>query len=121
MTPKDAQRRALLPRDDVAEDFVREFLGKFGAEPSAEVSEAEDSFTVRLKIGSAEQGMPEIFVVADTVRIHASQRTVALVIIRCGGIERWLLLPGVIDADRVRSQLIDGVLLVTLPKSTLEV
>jgi HSP20 family molecular chaperone IbpA len=92
-------------------------LHQFGAEPSAEVSEDDDSFTVRVRIQGVEQSEPQLFVVADTIAIHGSQRTFALVIVHCGSMERWLLLPGAIDASRVSTEVIDDVLSVTLPKS----
>jgi HSP20 family molecular chaperone IbpA len=120
LVTENARGATSLPRDDVVADFVREFFRQFEGEPAAQVSEGDDHFIVRFRIHDIQQRTPQLFVISETIAALGSRRRVAVVIIRFGGFERWVLLPDAIDADRVRSELIDGVLSVTLPKSMTE-
>ena len=121
--------RALRRRDDAFEDVMRDLFGRSVEEmmePPAEVSESETEVTVKLVVPGVEKDQLRVTVTDDTLTVRGElkkeseekKKNFHRQEIRYGSFQRSVTLPVDVEADKARAELKNGMLTVTVPKST---
>jgi len=113
------------------EDLVRRPLWRWPVEergwmPALDVFEKDDRFVVRAELPGMKEDDIDISVIGDTLSIKGEKKTETEVkdedYYRCersyGSFYRSIPLPSSVDINKIEANLDDGVLEVTLPKST---
>ncbi|HLK10572.1 MAG TPA: Hsp20/alpha crystallin family protein [Candidatus Binatia bacterium] len=122
----------LRRRDDVFEDLFREFFrppaaaGETEVAPPAEISEADGQVTVKMPLPGVEREHVQVSVEDDVVTVRGEmrqdtddrKRSFYRQEIRYGRFRRSLALPVEVDATKATAALKNGMLTITIPKST---
>jgi hypothetical protein len=106
-----------MPRDDMLEEFVREYFQRVDARKGSEVQEYDEAFALKLELPQSCVTAPEVYVVSDTSPEDAGTQAVVAVVIRAGAFEWWTLLPSAVRLDGIRAEHDGGIVWVTLPKA----
>lgn len=122
--------RALARRDDLFEDFFREFFtapetGVGPLEPAAEVAESDGDVIVKLEVPGVEKDQLHVSVTEDEVTVRGETRketeekkkSYYRQEIRYGAFQRTMPLPADVDPAKASAELKDGILKITLPKA----
>lgn len=121
--------RALERREDVFDDFMREFFGKARGEegfmPPVEVAEAEKDVTVTMAVPGVPKDKIDISVDDHVLTVRGEHRKESeekkqdyhRQEIRYGSFARSVRLPAEVDAGKAEADLKDGMLKIRLPKA----
>jgi HSP20 family protein len=120
--------RTLRRRDDVFEDFVRDFFGREegGAlEPPAEVAESENDITVKMLVPGVEKDQLQVAIDEDVLTVRGEMRkeheekkkNYYRQEIQYGAFQRAVRLPAEVEGTKATADLKNGTLKITLPKS----
>jgi HSP20 family protein len=122
--------RALARRDDLFEDFFREFFtapetGVGLLEPAAEVAVSDGDVIVKLEVPGVEKDQLHVSVTEDEVTVRGETRketeekkkSYYRQEIRYGAFQRTMPLPADVDPAKANAELKDGILKITLPKA----
>jgi HSP20 family protein len=120
--------RAIRRRDDMGDDFFRDFFRNAGdgaLEPAVEVSESDGEVTVKLEVPGVDKDQVSVSVADDVLTVRGEVRkekeekkkNFYRQEIRYGSFERSLKLPTEVEGDRGAAELKNGMLTITLPKS----
>jgi HSP20 family protein len=124
--------RALRRREDPFDDLFREFFRRpileeaDVIEPAAEVAESEGEVTVKMEVPGVEKDHLQLTVSDDRLIVRGEVRKESeekrkhyyRQEIRYGAFQRSVPLPVEVDAAKASAELKNGMLKVTLPKST---
>ena len=120
--------RSLRRRDDVFDDFVRDFFGREQGgtlEPPVEVAEGDTEVTVKMLVPGVEKDQLQVAIDEDILTVRGEVRkeqeekkkNYFRQEIRYGAFQRAVRLPAEIEATKVTADLKNGTLKITLPKS----
>jgi len=120
--------RALRRREEF-DDFFRDFLGHSESDviqPAADVSESNGEVTVKMAVPGVEKDKIQISVDDGLLDVHGETRKETKEEkknyyrqeIRYGAFRRRVPLPVAVDVDKARANLTNGMLTITMPKST---
>jgi HSP20 family protein len=124
-----SQFRGLRRRDDLLDDFFREFFraGEESGlmEPAAEVAESNGDVTVKMQVPGVPKDRLNISVAEDHLTVRGEvkkeeeekKKNFYRQEIRYGVFERTVALPAEVNADKAKAELKDGILRITLPKA----
>ncbi len=123
--------RALRRRDDAFEDLFRDFFRRSIVEegpivPAAEVAESDGEVTVKMEVPGVEKDQIQLTVSDDVLTVRGETRKESeekrknyyREEIRYGAFQRTVPLPVEVDGAKASAELKNGVLKITLPKST---
>jgi len=121
--------RSVAGREDVFDDFVREFFGKGeGADlmPPVEVAESNGEVTVKMAVPGVDKDQINISVDDHMLNVRGEckketedkKKNYYRQEIRYGSFARSVRLPTEVDTGKTNASLKNGVLTITLPKST---
>jgi len=123
--------RSLRRRDDLFEDFFRGILSRSEAdggllEPAVEVAESDKEVTVKMQVPGVEKDQLQLSVVDDELTVRGEvrketedkQKNFYRQEIRYGAFQRTVALPVEVDGAKAKAELKNGLLCVTLPKSS---
>ncbi len=126
LTKWDPLRR-LRRRDDVFEDFVRDFFGRDdgAVEPPVEVSEADGDVTVKMLVPGVEKDQLQVAIDEDLLTVRGEMRkeqeekkkNYYRQEIQYGAFQRAVRLPAEVEGTKATAELKNGTLKITLPKS----
>ena len=122
--------RSLARRDDLFEDFFREFFampetGVAPLEPAAEVAESDGDVIIKLEVPGVEKDKLHVSVTEDEVTVRGEARKETeekkknyyRQEISYGAFQRTVPLPSDVDPAKASAELKDGMLKITLPKA----
>jgi HSP20 family protein len=123
--------RALRRRDDLFEDFFREFFRRPMSEegemlaPAVDVAESDGEVIVKMEVPGVEKDQLHLTVADDHLTIRGESRKESeekrknyyRQEIRYGAFQRSVALPVEVDAAKAHAELKNGMLRISLPKS----
>jgi HSP20 family protein len=122
--------RSLARRDDLFEDFFREFFDTPETavgplEPAAEVAESDGDVIVKLEVPGVQKDQLHVSVTEDEVTVRGETRKETeekkknyyRQEIRYGAFQRTMPLPADVDPAKASAELKEGILKLTLPKA----
>jgi HSP20 family protein len=119
--------RRLRRRDDVFEDFVRDFFGHEDGtvEPRVEVAEGENEVTVKMLVPGVEKDQLQVAIDEDVLTVRGEMRkeheekkkNYYRQEIQYGAFQRAVRLPAEVEGTKATADLKNGALKITLPKS----
>jgi HSP20 family protein len=120
--------RTLRRRDDVLEDFVRNFFGREEGgtlEPPAEVAESDNDITVKMLVPGVEKDQLQVAIDEDVLTVRGEMRkeheekrkNYYRQEIQYGAFQRAVRLPAEVEGTKATADLKNGTLKITLPKS----
>jgi HSP20 family protein len=119
--------RKLRRRDDVFEDFVRDFLGRDDGvvEPPVEVAEGDNDVTVKMLVPGVDKDQIQVAIDEDVLTVRGEMRkeqeekkkNYYRQEIQYGAFQRAVRLPAEVEGTKAAAELKNGTLKITLPKS----